>query len=201
VAETIFQSAAIPHASDWSRDGHWIIDFELIGVAGGRPNRDLWLREVTPDGKLAPGAKPIPWATEPFGEKLGRFEPFPNPRWIAYQSDETGRFEIYVDACPTRRAKVRISTGGGQYPEWSADGREIFYVSPEGALMAVSLRVSAAEVVPGQPHELFRFATTDLDTSPFQVAPDGKRFLVRMTAATAPQPLSIIVNWPALLKK
>jgi hypothetical protein len=85
---------------------------------------------VTPEGKVAPNAKTRPYLRTQFNERSGRFSPEPEPHWVAYQSDESGRPEVYVDAFPEARNKVPISTGGGGFPEWSLDGRELFYLAP-----------------------------------------------------------------------
>jgi Tol biopolymer transport system component len=158
---------------------------------------------VTPDGKPVPGESPRQWTHAPFNKKIGRFSPEPNPRWIAYQSDESGRYEIYVDSFPTPRNKVRISVDGGVYPEWSPGGRELFFTSPQGGVMAVNLKTAGDSLQAGEPHELFRLpdARVDPDSTAFQVSPDGQRFLVRAAPEEAADPLSIILNWPALLMK
>ena len=124
-----------------------------------------------------------------------------NPRWIAYVSDESGRYEIYIDSFPERRRKTPISTGGGLYPTWGADGRELYYVSPDLKLMAVSLKMATDSVEPSAPRELFPLPVVDTGFSPYVPGPDG-RFLVRATPQQqAGEPLTVIVNWPALLKK
>ena len=80
------------------------------------------------------------------------------------------------------------------------NGRELFYVSPDLKLMVVALKVTADSVEPSAPHELFDLPIVDNGYSPFEVSPDGQRFLVRTAAEQASQPLTMIVNWPALLK-
>ena len=120
---------------------------------------------------------------------------------MAYQSDEPGKYEIYIRAFPEPRGKFLISTGGGQYPQWGAGGRELFYVSPDNKLMAVSLKLGTDSVEPSAPRELFALPAVDTGWSPYDTAPDGHRFLVRATSGQAGQPLTVIVNWPALLKK
>jgi hypothetical protein len=119
---------------------------------------------------------------------------------VAYQSDETGRYEIYIQAFPEPHGATRISTTGGQYPQWGPDGREIFYVSPDSKLMVVSLKLGPSAVQPSAPRELPPLQAS-LVFEPYQVAPDGQRFLVRAISSQAAKPLTVIVNWPALLKK
>jgi Tol biopolymer transport system component len=189
----------IKNPMDWSRDGRWVL---YLDIATGT-RRDLWVMQMTSDGKPAAGGQPKPYLRTAANEWQGRFSPEPNPHWVAYQSDESGRYEIYVNSFPEPRAKTRISTAGGVYPEWGPGGRELFYMSPENKLMAVSLKPGTDSLEASAPRELFTLPVYDngLD-APYDVAPDGQRFLVRAaTQQQASQPLTMIVNWPALLKK
>jgi hypothetical protein len=195
--QRVTQSPNVQDPSDWSRDGRFVLYFET----DPHTQRDLWILPVTPDGRLAPGAQPRPYVRTPFNECWGRFSPEASPRWIAYQSDETGRYEVYIQAFPDPRGATRISTGGGQFPQWGAGGRELFYVSPDYKLMAVSLKLGADSVDPSAPRELFTLPADDIGYSPYEAAPDGQRFLVRAALQQGAQPLTVIVNWPALLKK
>jgi hypothetical protein len=162
----------------------------------------LWIFPVTPDGKLASDTTPKPYLSTQFSERYGRFSPEPNPRWVAYESDESGRPEIYVDAFPERRNKVQVSAGGGVFAEWSPDGRELFYLAPDSKLMQVSLKRASDSLEPSPPQELFALPIAQDGLPPYQVAPDGRKFLVRATPEKqAGRPLTLIVNWPALMKK
>jgi Tol biopolymer transport system component len=186
------------YAVDWSGDGHWVLYWENTSDTG----RDLWLLPVTPDGKPAPDTTPRPYLRTPANESGGRFSPDPGtPRWVAYQSDETGPYEVYIDAFPQPRDKKMISKGGGTYPQWGAGGHQLFYVSPNFRLMVVDLKETANGLEPSVPKELFRLPAVDIGYSPYDVTPDGQRFLVLATPEHgASQPLTVIVNWPALLK-
>jgi Tol biopolymer transport system component/predicted Ser/Thr protein kinase len=195
--ERLTQSPNSQIATDWSLDGRFVLYREISPETGA----DLWVLPVTPEGKPAPGAQPRPYLRTPFNERLGRFSPEAPPRWVAYQSDETGRDEVYIAAFPEPRGEVRISTDGGQYPQWGAGGRELFYVSLDNKLMAVSLKLGADSVEPSAPRELFPMPAVDTGWSPYDATADGQRFLVRATPSQAGQPLTVIVNWPALLKK
>src|SRR5882724_2288959 len=183
---------------DWSRDGRFVLYAEVAPGTG----LDLWVLPVTREGRPAADLKPRPYLRTPFYESHGRFSPETNPRWIAYTSDESGRYEIYIDTFPERRHKTPISTGGGLYPVWGAGGRELYYVSPDLKLMAVSLKLGPDFAEPSAPRELFPLPAVDTGFSPYDVAPDGQRFLVRATPQQqAAEPLTVIVNWPALMKK
>jgi hypothetical protein len=131
----------------------------------------------------------------PVNESTARFFPEPNPRWVAYQSDENGRDEIYAQAFPTPQGPHRISTNGGTRPTWGSGGKELFYQSPDNKVMVVSITPRSQTLEVSPPRELFALPPV----SRFEVAPDGRRFLVTMQEQR-PQPLTVIVNWPALMK-
>jgi hypothetical protein len=193
IEEQITQSPNRQAAMDWSRDGRFV----LYSEQGAETGNDLWSVEVSREGKLAPGAKPRPFVVERFDQARARFSP--DTRWVAYESNESGQFEIYVRSFPEPREKIRVSTGGGVYPQWGADGRELFYASPDGKLMAVTVKPAGPGLDVSLPRELFASQAL-LWEYPYEATSDGQRFLVSETAAKA-EPLTVIVNWPALLKK
>jgi hypothetical protein len=195
--ERLTQSPNAQSATDWSRDGRWILYHETALDTG----QDLWVLPVTPEGRVSPGGAPKSYLRTKNNELRGRFSPESSPHWVAYESNETGQNEIYIQAFPQPRGNIRISTNGGQYAEWGADGRELFYVSPDNKLMAVSLKLGADSLEPSAPRELFPLPAMEMGWSPYEVSPDGQRFLVRAAPGRAGAPLTVIVNWPALLKK
>ena len=187
--------------SDWSRDGATIFFFE--GSPATIPG--LVTLAVTADGKVKEGAKPQLYLSTPAKETWPRFSPEPNPRWAAYQSDESGKNEVYIDSFPERRGAVQVSNGGGTYPQWgpiSGDRSELFYVSGDSWLMAAELRLVQGRVEASPPHKLFALAPAEVQagSSPYDTAPDGQRFLVRTPVDTV-RPLTVVANWPALLKQ
>jgi Tol biopolymer transport system component len=179
--------------TDWSRDGRFVLFGELTG-----PRFEGWAMPLTPDGKPAANDKPRRYPGGQFNAAWSRFSP--DSRWVAYQSDESGRAEVYVDSFPQPHGKAQISTSGGAYPQWGPGGRELFYASPANKLMAVGLKIGADSLEPSAPRELFPLPSVDMGINPYETAPDGQRFLVFGTPQQAPQPLTVIVNWPALLK-
>jgi Tol biopolymer transport system component/DNA-binding winged helix-turn-helix (wHTH) protein len=174
---------------DWSRDGRFIL-YEEEAIPGSQ--RSLWTLPMR-----AGDAKPKPYQHTTFNESNGKLSP--DTRWVAFQSDESGRFEIYVDQFPEPRGKVRISTGGGVLPRWSSDGRELFFVSEDSILMSVSLTPGGVSLEPSPPRALFPLLVLDTDVSPYDVTGDRESFLVLEAAEHAAQPLTVIANWPALL--
>ncbi len=181
------------YATSWSRDGRSLLYHERDAGSG---STNLWVLPVSADGKAEPGAKARPYRDGQFDEDYGRFSPEPNPRWVAYTSNETGRREVFIQAYPQPTGKWMVSNGGGSFPAWGPDGRELFYASPDGKLMAVKLTLGADSVQPSASVALFN----SRGFNGFAVAPDGKRFLMAVRAESAPQPLQVILNWPALLK-
>jgi len=183
--------------TDWSGDGRWIMAY----AADQNGKYDLWVVPVTPDGKLRQDDKPRPYVRTPFNEQFGRFSPGPNPRWIAYQSDESGQEQVYLDAFPVPRNKIPVSSAGGSFPQWRADGRELYYLSPDFKLMAVSVKETGDGIEPSLPRELFTVATPANLVSPYEISRDGQRFLVSSAHEEPSQSLNVIVDWPALLRK
>jgi Tol biopolymer transport system component len=131
-------------------------------------------------------------------EPMARFSP--DGRYVAYQSDETGRFEIYVAAFPGPGGRWQISQNGGVEPRWSRDGTELFYLGPDNRLMAARVKTDGTTFDVGNIQPLFQMRSMGF-TYRYDVANDGKRFLV---VAGLPQdllPITILTNWTAELPK
>jgi Tol biopolymer transport system component len=184
----------IQRLCDWSRDERFL----LYETNAPETRRDLWVAPVTPDGRLAEGAQPRPYLHGPFAEWQGRFSPEPNPRWVAYQSDETGQSEVYIASFPDARRKLQVTSGGGTFPAWGPDGHELFYIAGDGRLTVVGLRIGPDGLEPSSPQPLFQLATGIFTASPFEVSPDGKRILVNQVEQHTE--LDVVVNWPLLLR-
>jgi len=129
----------------------------------------------------------------------------PDGRWMAYASNETGRMEIYVSPFPGGNGKWQVSTGGGQEPRWRQDGKELFYLSPDGKLMAVPV-ATGASFEAGSPLALFqahrRQPISSQDLFSYDVSADGQRFLIatKVDEANA-APLSVFLNWASEMEK
>jgi hypothetical protein len=144
------------------------------------------------------GRQPIPFLQSPFNEMHGQVSP--DGRWIAYASDESGTWEVYVQTFPAPGAKRTISVGGGAEPYWRRDGRELFYLAPDGTLMAVPVKNHGDAFEVGRALPLFQARIpADIITFRNHYAPsgDGQRFLV--DSADDHEPISVVVNWTALL--
>ena len=127
----------------------------------------------------------------------------PDGRWLAYASDESGRYEVYVQSFPGGGGKRQVSTGGGNGPRWRRDGRELFYYAADGKLMAAQVR-SGESFEAGAAVSLFEFRAGTLRSTfaPYAVTADGQRFLINAVVETEPNaPLTVVVNWAAGVKK
>jgi len=127
---------------------------------------------------------------------MARFSP--DGRWVAYQSSESGRFEIYVRPFPELGGLWQVSTSSGIQPRWRRDGRDLYYIAPDGKLMGVPITVEAGTVKPGTPVALFQTRVAlgaTVNRQQYDVAPDS-RFLINQTAGdAAAAPITILQNW------
>jgi Tol biopolymer transport system component len=177
----------------WSPDGTL-----LVFVAGGRiiARSDLWVLPLSGD------RKPFAFVETPSVETQPRFSP--DGRWVLYTSNESGRLEVYARPVSGTGGRQLISLNGGQYGLWRKDGTEIFFLSPDNQIMAAAIRVQGAELHVGAIHPLFRiqFRRHRLDGYPYDVSPDGQRFLVNsLIDEAAPPAITLLVNWPTLLRR
>jgi eukaryotic-like serine/threonine-protein kinase len=192
-AERLLLKTPLPKfPKDWSRDERWIV-FE-----SGSPNmrRDLWLVNTTGD------PAPIPLVATAADESDGQFSP--DGQFVAYTSDRSGQMEVYVQGVPPRQGQWQVSTSGGVYPRWRADGRELFYVTPARQLMSVTVS-AAPQLTLGIPKGLFELPiSTPLEapfTTRYAVTADGQRFVVHATLGGAVAPATVVLNWTTLLKR
>jgi Tol biopolymer transport system component len=123
----------------------------------------------------------------------------PNGRWLAYSSTESGRVEIYVSAFGGE-GKWQVSPSGGQVPHWSADGKELFYFDGSQSLVAVSVKEAGGALEFGAPQTVAS-QWTILTTPFFSVSPDGKKFLMERVSQQVNQPITLVINFTAGLKK
>jgi Tol biopolymer transport system component len=174
--------------TDWSRDGHVVFSVPVAGAGN-----DLWLLPV---GEETKAAKFIASRAE---ELHGNFSP--DGRLVAYTSNESGKFEVYVETVPRSDLKWPVSTNGGYEPRWRADGREIYYLSEDRKLMAVSVGAGPSFGIP-KPLFQTRVPTGVMANRTHYVSsPDGQRFLVNMALDAVASPITVVVNWTATLKK
>lgn len=155
----------------------------------------------------------VPVVRTAANEGWGQFSP--NGRFVVYQSNESGRFEVYVRTFPGTEGRWLVSYTGGTQPRWRPDGKELYYLAPDNRLMAVAITSGAtpSTIDAGVPVPLFRanlvsptgagvVTVAAGSKQQYAVAADG-RFLLNVAVAdsAAPSPISVVVNWPALLRK
>jgi Tol biopolymer transport system component len=171
--------------SDWSRNGKYIlVDKSPV---------DIWV--IPGDGN----GKPSPWIDKtPTEERVARFSP--NGKWVAYQSNDTGRAEIYVKPFTGGRAPVRVSTAGGAQPSWKDDGKELYWIAPNGKLMAATMTETVDSIKAGASFELFQTqiylgGTENPVRSQYAVAKDGRFLINTVVSDDATPPIVVIQNW------
>jgi len=173
--------------NDWSRDGKYILYTQ---------DTDLWFVTL-------PELKSSLFLKAPSVLRNGQFSP--DGKWVAYSSNESGKWEIYVTSFPEPRGKWQVSAGGGEQPRWRGDGKELFYISSDGKIMAApvttganfdaSTPVALFQVTPRQPVPIY-------DLFVYDVSRDGQRFLINTELKQAGSaPMSIVLNWTAKLNK
>jgi serine/threonine protein kinase len=176
---------------DWSRDGKYVL---------ARNERELWY--VTMPGRQARPLVQSQWLI-----RNAQFSP--DEKFVAYASSETGNWEVYVSPFPTFSSKWQISRGGGEEPRWRGDGKELFYLAPDGKLMAAEVKSEAknsAGFESGSPIPLFqthpRQPMSAMDFFSYDLTPDGQKFLVNSRVESSnTAPLSVILNWSSEMEK
>jgi len=171
---------------DWSPDGRYF----LFAVTDEKTGRDIWARPF-----FGAGA-PFPVIEREFDQAVGSFSP--DSRWIAYESNESGRSEVYIQPFPESGERLQVSLDGGGDPRWRGDGKEIFYLAPDGTLMAATVSVNAGnkQIQAGKPTALFRTLLGTLGRPHgYDVDRDGRRFLVPTPVEKNMPPITILLNW------
>ncbi len=183
----LFDSPEMKIPSDWSPDGKFLMYY----VPDPKMGTDLWVLPLdtrVPFAFLRTGAN----------ELWGQFSP--DGRWVAYQSNETGQYEIYVRSFQAQAGPFPISTTGGVYPRWSRDGTELYFIAPDAKMMAVAIRTNEATVHADAPIALFQTRRAGGGTNvigrshQYDVGADG-RFLINVDAETGALPITLLMNW------
>jgi eukaryotic-like serine/threonine-protein kinase len=183
--ERLTTSSNTQWPTSWSHDGKTLAYVEQDPLSGS----DIWLLSQDRAGTLA---NPRPFLRTPFSESVPTLSP--DGRWVAYHSNESGRYEIYVQPWPDGGRRWQVSTDGGALPRWSPRGDEVFFRSgPARTAMAAVAVKAEPEFTPAPPTVLFDLRGYD---SPFSVAPDAQRFLLlRLRAPDATTQVTVVVNW------
>jgi Tol biopolymer transport system component len=185
------ESSLVPE--DWSLDGRFLV--YMLTDRGGRDVGFL---------PLAGDRKPVPFLNTAFLERHAQLSP--DGRWMAYASNESGAYEVYVQSFPAGGGKWQISTGGGVQPRWRHDGRELFYLAPDNKMTSVAVRAGATFEA-GTPEALFQTRSAGLAPSTtfsqqYDVTRDGQRFLLNVdTSEVNAVPITVVLDWTAALQK
>ena len=202
--ERLTTSAAPQWPTAITPNGRWLMAFTNLG----RTASDVAFFPLA-DPATRPGSAPASSIgsspTEPLADARfnGSFADFsPDGRYLAYQSDESGRMEVYVRPFPhVDRSRWQISTDGGSRPVWARSGRELFYLDESSALTGIPVRTSGPTFLPGSPTKLF--TTRYVEPNParhFDVSPDGQRFLMIKNSAdgdpnATPASMIVVEHW------
>jgi eukaryotic-like serine/threonine-protein kinase len=182
---------ASEYPTSFSSDGRYLVYVNRL-LSGTQTSSGVWALPLFGDSK-------------PFPIVQGAFDNFdsavsPDGKWLAYQSIESGRMEIYITAFPGGGAKWQVSTTGGASAKWRSDGKELFFLEQTGNLMAVDVNTSASTVGFGNPHSLFHAEPNP--NGPYNVSLDGKKFLINgWDRKEESEAATLVLNWPAELKK
>jgi Tol biopolymer transport system component len=186
--ELLYADNQDKYAQSYSPDGRYLL-YIAVGATTGQ---DVWVLPLTGD------RKPIPIATTRFNEGVGAsFSP--DGRWIAYSSNESGRSEVYVVPFQGPGGKAQVSTKGGSLARWRRDGRELFYAA-DGKIHAATVSVRGSTFEVGEVRPLFEVRSAGPRYF-YDVTGDGPRFLINTAEAQSVMPLTLVVNWPGLIRR
>jgi Tol biopolymer transport system component len=176
--------------TDWSPDGQNV----LLSVPSAATGFDIWLLPAAGSGNPSP-------LIEGDGDQMhGNFSP--DGRFVAYASNESGRFEVYVQTFPPTERKWQVSTTGGTEPRWRSDGEEIYYLSPEEKLIAVTVKAGPSFAVPRTLFQTQVAAQSSVFRTHYVAANRGQRFLVNpQTGEGSGTAITVLLNWTAGLKR
>jgi Tol biopolymer transport system component len=195
--ELIQKAPKTQFPEDAARDGQSM----LYGELDTKGIVDVWALPLSGERKAVPVVK------------TGAIEMFskfsPDGRWVAYVSNESGRMETYVQPFPQPTGKWQISVQGGGYPRWAHSGKELFYLTDDGTVMAVDVQPDNGAFKAGTPRALFKSNaifgdhTGSAQNIPYDVSSDDQRFLIneRLAPAGGSAPITVVLNWTAALKK
>jgi hypothetical protein len=188
--ELVLKIDDIVTAPDWSHDGRFLV----FGCGARATGGDLCVLPFSGDRKVSG------FLQTPFVENDPAFSP--DDRWIAYDSDASGRYEVYVQSFSPGGGHFQISRNGGWAPRWRGDGKELFFLALDGTMMAAEMTV-AKEVKAGVPRALFPTPLLrTVNRHPYAVTKDGKRFLLPVPDPRQSSPaITMVLNWPAMVKK
>jgi Tol biopolymer transport system component len=191
--ELLWKSSTPKYPTDWSRDGRYL----FFNLSGQGTRSDVWGLKLG-DRRAGPILDTI--------HEEGYAALSPDGRWLAYQSDASGRIEVYVQAFDgltsgTKRS-WQVSASGGGLPRWRDDGRELYYTTASGRIMSVGVHTSDAGLAFDPPAVLFQTRPIPKTWNLFDVSPDGQRFIINLPLEwSSSSPVTVITNWSEKLKR
>lgn len=187
--EQVLVSPNNKQLQSWSADGRWLVYYEQSPTTG----RDLWVLDMTRRNE-----PPRVVANTPAQEILAQLSP--DATWLAYQTNESGRFEIVVQSFPDPGGRWQISTAGGVAPRWRADGKELYFLAPDATMMAVPVSTAGSSFEHGPPVALFHARIVEggivsASRPEYAVSRDGRFLINQPVASGASAPITLVLNW------
>jgi Tol biopolymer transport system component len=182
--ELLVETSTMIQGPTWSPDDKTLLYGEIRAGSG---KSDLWMLPLVGE------RKPTHFRATEYSEERPAVSP--EGKWVAYQSNESGRMEIYVVPFPEGRPAYPVSRDGGMFPKWGADGKQLFFLTPDFTLMCATVDTTK-RFTSSLPQKLF-----SIGSSAYAVNKDGKRFLVLVPVASdgTTEPITIVLNWPGLI--
>ena len=192
-ADALLVSDGDKYVTDWSRDGRYLTFTQIDSK--GKNLADLFLLPLSGD------RKPVPLVQTQFQEGSGVFSP--DGRWIAYVSNESGKGEIYITSFPVSGGKWQVSQGGGTNPRWKPDGSGLYFRTPDGKLMAVSVVSKGPAVEVGTPQQEAKIQLGEQASNlwVYDALPKGGGFIVLRPERTESVPLVFVTHWPQGIRR
>jgi serine/threonine protein kinase/Tol biopolymer transport system component len=190
--ELLLSTVAVTHPMDWSPDGRFLL-YRSQPLGANTSQWNLWAVPVDGD------RKPFPVVQTKFDERDGQFSP--DGKWIAFESNETGRYEIYIQPFPSG-SKIPVSSEGGAQVRWRRDGSELFYIALDGQMMGVPIQLGVlgkpeiGDAVPLFKTNVGGAIAQGVTRQQYAVSADGQRFLMHALVEEAnATPITLILNW------
>jgi eukaryotic-like serine/threonine-protein kinase len=188
---SLIEDDATEYVDSWSSDGRYLAYGR--SDSPGKPGWDIWILPLFGD------AKPFPFLQSEFNKEDPSFSP--DGKWLAYDSDESGKWEVYIVPFPRGDGKWQVSTEGAEQPRWRGDGKELFYLSGDNKLIGVEVQERNCSLEIGNPKTLFQSNSVRSPFRTYDVTSDGKKFvIITSPPQQGAQSIMLVVNWPALLK-
>ena len=175
-----------------SADGRYVVFMRLD--SNSKTNWDIWSVPTFGD------RKPFPVVSTPFLDASPMLSP--DGRWVAYNNNESGRMEVYIQPFPSGPGRWQVSTAGGSRPHWRKDGKELYFRTQDDQIMAVDVSSSGDSLQLGTPHSLFKVPMVSGSSGPYASSNDGQKFVVNMALTQNEiEPFTVVTNWTANVPK